>query len=394
MFSRFICINYMKTGKCTDPSCTLQHVTDIDSMDKGSAKSILSKSIKKTEEKKEESKGARTVTSSISIISGSDSAFNEGTRPRRGVLAEERKKKEEEKKMKETKCKFLFEKGTCRMGDKCFFSHEGYSGVPSTGRMTAAEFESRGGMRGGRGGMRGGRGGRPMTSTGPRDHSADSSGIPTVPFRGGRGGFRGDRPRRDFNGGNSTKEPARMITLKRNDSDSEPKDITDLDSQVRRIYADLIRLEPLRRAMGAGKSLDMMFIIDCTGSMGSWINTCKQEIKAIIDCVRNQHFNIKIRISIVAYRDHCDGEDISEVFRFSDDIAACQKFLKDLRATGGGDMPEDVAGGFENALKQDWQAKSKYAIFIADAPCHGTQYHDTGSDDYPKGDPKGRVVEK
>ena len=57
-------------------------------------------------------------------------------------------------------------------------------------------------------------------------------------------------------------------------------------------------------------------------------------------------------------------------------------------------MPEDVAGGFENALKQNWQAKSKYAIFIADAPCHGREYHDTGSDDYPKGDPKGRVVEK
>lgn len=280
------------------------------------------------------------------------------------------------------------------MGDKCFFSHEGYSGVPSS--TTAAEFAGRGGMRGGRGGMRGGRGGRPMTSTAPREHSADSSEIPWgPPARGGRGGgFRPDRPRRDFNGGNSTKEPARMITLKRNDSDGEPKDITDLDSQVRRIYGDLIRLEPLRRAMGAGKSLDMMFIIDCTGSMGSWIETCKKEIKAIIDCVRNQHFNIKIRISIVAYRDHCDGTDISEVFSFSDDIAACQNFLKKLRASGGGDLPEDVAGGFENALKQNWQAKSKYAIFIADAPCHGREYHDTGSDDYPKGDPKGRVVEK
>lgn len=144
--------------------------------------------------------------------------------------------------------------------------------------------------------------------------------------------------------------------------------------------------------MGVGKSLDMMFIIDCTGSMGSWINTCKQEIKAIIDCVRNQHFNIKIRISIVAYRDHCDGEDISEVFSFSDDIAACQKFLTKLIASGGGDLPEDVAGAFENALKQKWEAKSKYAIFIADAPCHGKKYHDCG-DDHPQGDPKGRVVE-
>ena len=197
MFSRFICINYMKTGKCMDLSCNLQHVTDIDSMNKGGAKSILSKSIKKTTE---ESKGI-TVSSSVSIISESESKFNERTRIRKGALmAEEKRKKaheEEEKKKKETKCKFLFERGTCRMGDKCFFSHEGYTGVPSSARTIVPEFEHRGGMRGGRGGMRGdrggmrgGRGGRPMTSTAPRDHSADSMGIPSEPFRGERKGAR------------------------------------------------------------------------------------------------------------------------------------------------------------------------------------------------------------
>jgi hypothetical protein len=44
--------------------------------------------------------------------------------------------------------------------------------------------------------------------------------------------------------------------------------------------------------------------------MGSWIEACKKEIKSIIDCVRNQHLNIQIRVSVIAYRDHCDGEDI------------------------------------------------------------------------------------
>jgi hypothetical protein len=36
-------------------------------------------------------------------------------------------KKEEEriKSMKNQKCRFLFEKGSCRYGDKCFYSHEG-----------------------------------------------------------------------------------------------------------------------------------------------------------------------------------------------------------------------------------------------------------------------------
>lgn len=97
----------------------------------------------------------------------------------------------------------------------------------------------------------------------------------------------------------------------------------DFNTQLKKIYSDLVRLEPVRRALFSGKELDMMFIIDCTGSMGCWIEACKREIKAIIDCVRNQHFNIKIRVSVVAYRDHCDGDKIAEIFKFSDNIAAC-----------------------------------------------------------------------
>ena len=64
--------------------------------------------------------------------------------------------------------------------------------------------------------------------------------------------------------------------------------------------------------------------------MGSWIDACKKEIKSIIESVRNQHINLQVRVSIVAYRDHCDGELISEVYPFSNDIAGCQKFLSRL----------------------------------------------------------------
>ena len=84
--------------------------------------------------------------------------------------------------------------------------------------------------------------------------------------------------------------------------------------------------------------------------MSSWIEASKKEIRSIIDCVRNEHFNIQIRVSIVAYRDHCDGDKIKEIFPFSTDINKCQSFLSQLKANGGGDGPEDVAGGFENAL--------------------------------------------
>lgn len=89
MFSRFICINYMNHGKCTDKSCTLQHVTDIDSMNKGSVKSVASNwkevTAKKPATAVEESKG-KSVASEISIISGPDSKFAESYKIRKGAL--------------------------------------------------------------------------------------------------------------------------------------------------------------------------------------------------------------------------------------------------------------------------------------------------------------------
>jgi myosin protein heavy chain len=56
--------------------------------------------------------------------------------------------------------------------------------------------------------------------------------------------------------------------------------------------------------------------------------------------------------------------------------------LETIEADGGDDGPEDVAGGFKKALEQDWRAKSRYAVLIADAPCHGRKYH-TFHDNYP-----------
>lgn len=41
-----------------------------------------------------------------------------------------------------------------------------------------------------------------------------------------------------------------------------------------------------------------------------------------------------------------------------------------------------------------WQARARYAILVADAPCHGKKYHEDSIDDeYPKGDPNGIDIE-
>ena len=46
-----------------------------------------------------------------------------------------------------------------------------------------------------------------------------------------------------------------------------------------------------------------MFILDCTGSMGSWIAASKREITNIIDFIQSEFQISGIRVSIIAYRD-------------------------------------------------------------------------------------------
>jgi hypothetical protein len=87
-----------------------------------------------------------------------------------------------------------------------------------------------------------------------------------------------------------------------------------------KVYQTIKVMDPIRQLLDSGSSLDIMFIIDCTGSMHAWIKTCKEEINSIIDYVRNQYLDIKIRVSVVGYRDYSEIFHISEIFPFSEDI--------------------------------------------------------------------------
>ena len=66
----------------------------------------------------------------------------------------------------------------------------------------------------------------------------------------------------------------------------EKQDCTDLEFQISRINSDLMRLEPFKKVIEK-RSLDLMFIMDCTGSMYPWIDAAKREIKSIINCLKN-----------------------------------------------------------------------------------------------------------
>eukprot|EP01080_Neovahlkampfia_damariscottae_P002033 gene2033-1540_t len=136
------------------------------------------------------------------------------------------------------------------------------------------------------------------------------------------------------------------------------------------------------------ETLDLCFLMDATGSMGSWITQTKANILQIIDDMNKENPNQQIRLAMVAYRDYTDSK-LLEVFQFSTKYQDFKNFVGKIQATGGGDGAEDVFSGIDAALKLDWSSKAKMLIHFADAPCHGNKYHTKGySDNYAELDHK------
>jgi len=136
-------------------------------------------------------------------------------------------------------------------------------------------------------------------------------------------------------------------------------------------------------------TIDVLFLMDWTGSMSSWISIAKQKVFDIVDGIKRANGDTTIvRLAFVGYRDHCDGDSRIAFQDFVEDPAIIQSFLSHVTATGGCDAPEDVAGALAEAVKADWFGASRILLHFGDAPCHGRKYHDC-SDDYPDGDPNG-----
>ena len=132
--------------------------------------------------------------------------------------------------------------------------------------------------------------------------------------------------------------------------------------------------------------LDVCFVMDCTGSMGPWMEASKQTIKDMIAALPDSEPHK--RIAFVGYKDFGDGP--AQVHPFTEDISAVINFIDRQQAGGGDDFPEDVAGGLAAAVGLQWASQARTVVLIADAPCHGQHHHAFGdTDSYPAGDPTG-----
>ncbi len=120
-----------------------------------------------------------------------------------------------------------------------------------------------------------------------------------------------------------------------------------------------------------GKVLDLMFMVDTTGSMGDELEFLKEELSDVIRRVRSANEGIRIRLSVNFYRDEGD-EYVVKYFAFTEDVDTAVSNIKAQYSAGGGDYPEAVDTALENAVTgHDWLEDSvKLMFFVLDAPPH------------------------
>jgi len=116
--------------------------------------------------------------------------------------------------------------------------------------------------------------------------------------------------------------------------------------------------------------LDVVFVIDATGSMGWLIQDVKSRVRSLAGWIRSL---IPVtRFGVVAFRDEDDPEFVTAIQPLTLNIGRVHRFLDDLEAMGRGDIPEAVDSGLRVAVEEShWKSDSrKVIIIIGDAPPH------------------------
>ena len=117
--------------------------------------------------------------------------------------------------------------------------------------------------------------------------------------------------------------------------------------------------------------LDVVFLLDATGSMGDEIYQVQRTIRSIAERIDGISPRPQVRFGLVAYRDQ--GDDyVTRVYNFTDDVEVFRETLRSVSADGGGDEPEALVEGLAASVNElGWADDAVRLVFlVADAPPH------------------------
>jgi Mg-chelatase subunit ChlD len=125
-------------------------------------------------------------------------------------------------------------------------------------------------------------------------------------------------------------------------------------------------------------ALDVVFVIDTTGSMSDEIARIKQTLLSLTERVRGLQQRVDLRYGAVLYRDVGD-EYLTRHTPLTADVQAFDALLQGIHAGGGGDGPESLNQGLSVAVgAMDWRpGAARMAFLVADAPPHMDYQDDT-----------------
>lgn len=121
------------------------------------------------------------------------------------------------------------------------------------------------------------------------------------------------------------------------------------------------------------KRIEVVFVLDTTGSMGGLIQAAKEKIWSIASTLAQAKAAPEISMGLVAYRDRGDAY-VTQIVDLNRDLDSLYVKLMDFKADGGGDGPEAVNQALEAAVnRMSWsedQSTYKVVFLVGDAPPH------------------------
>src|SRR5690606_11855533 len=114
----------------------------------------------------------------------------------------------------------------------------------------------------------------------------------------------------------------------------------------------------------ASGELDLVFLVDETGSMGPYIEQVKARLLELVAALRRMPLCRSLRLGLVTYRDHPpqDHTYASRTVPLTDEIAAIEAEVRKLTASGGGDGPESVTDGLFDVVRLAWRPAAAKAV--------------------------------
>lgn len=123
-----------------------------------------------------------------------------------------------------------------------------------------------------------------------------------------------------------------------------------------------------------GSGLDVVFVLDATNSMSPYITQAKRRLHEIVNVVTG--LVPKARFGVVAYKDYGDdyGPEAVKSCKLADNVASVRKFIDQITAGGGGDIPEPIHEALKVAIDKramGWRpGRKSVIILVGDSPVH------------------------